>query len=292
MAPKVLEIINIDDDYDDEISIIYSTTPFSSFKNRAAISVEDYHPLEHKRKFDDDDDVKFLYSFPKTQKKLFKGECSNSKTEHNTKLKIVPLTFICEICTDEKPKNAIFRVLGCRHFYCSECMKKYVASKLQDNVIAINCPVSDCKGSLEPQHCTSILPKQVFDRWSDTLCEAVILATEKFYCPFKDCSALLVDDKNGLNDEVIVESECPECNRLFCVQCKVAWHAGINCSEFQKLNKDERTNEDIKLMNLAKRKKWMRCPGCRIYIQKNRGCAHMLCRCGCNFIYDYKYSEL
>ncbi|KAL3622787.1 hypothetical protein CASFOL_033395 [Castilleja foliolosa] len=31
-------------------------------------------------------------------------------------------------------------------------------------------------------------------------------------------------------------------------------------------------------MNLAKRKKWMRCPGCRIYIQKNRGCAHMLCR--------------
>ncbi|KAL3622788.1 hypothetical protein CASFOL_033396 [Castilleja foliolosa] len=158
MAPKVLEIINIDD-YDDEISIIYSTTPFSSVKNSAAISVEDYHPLEHKRKFDDDDDVKFLYSFPKTQKKLFKGECSNSKSE--------------------------IRI---------------------DNVIAINCPVSDCKGSLEPQHCSSILPKQVFDRWSDALCEAVILATEKFYCPFKDCSALLVDDKNGLSDEVIVES--------------------------------------------------------------------------------------
>ncbi|GFP82137.1 probable E3 ubiquitin-protein ligase rnf217 [Phtheirospermum japonicum] len=189
-------------------------------------------------------------------------------------METAPLTFLCEICTDEKPKDEIFGVLGCRHSYCSECMEKYVASKLQDNVIAIGCPVSGCKGFLEPQHCISILPKQVFDRWGDALCETVILATQKFYCPFKDCSALLVDDKN----EVIAESECPDCNRLFCAQCKVPWHSGIDCAEFRKLNKDERSSEDIMLMNLAKGKRWVRCPSCRIYIEKTMGCAYMLCR--------------
>lgn len=41
-------------------------------------------------------------------------------------------------------------------------------------------------------------------------------------------------------EEVIWESECPTCRRLFCAQCQVPWHSGINCIEFQKLNKDER----------------------------------------------------
>ncbi|GFP95349.1 hypothetical protein PHJA_001679200 [Phtheirospermum japonicum] len=213
-----MEIINIDDDDDDEISVTYETTPFSSVKKGAtkfdAISVEDYHPRELKwRRLDDgdDDDVKFLHSLPKTRKRIFKGECSNSKTENDTKMKTAPLTFLCEICSDEKPKDEIFGILVCRHSYCSKCMEKYVASRLQDNVIAIGCLVSGCKGFLEPQHSISILPKQVFDRWGDALCEAMILDTEKFYCPFKDCSALLVDDKNGKN-EVIGESECPDCN--------------------------------------------------------------------------------
>ncbi|GFQ02132.1 probable E3 ubiquitin-protein ligase rnf217 [Phtheirospermum japonicum] len=234
MATKVLVI----DDDDDEISVIYAT-PSSSVKKGTtksdAISVEDYQPLKLERVIDlsqNDDDVKLLYSFPKTRKRVFKGECSNSKSYE--KPKVIELTFTCEICADEKPKNENFRILGCDHSYCSDCMEKYVATKLQDNIVAINCPVSGCEGFLEPQHCISILPKQVFDRWGDALSESVILATQKFYCPFKDCSALLVDDKN----EAIAESECPDCNRLFCAQCKVPWHSGIDCTGFKKLNKD------------------------------------------------------
>ncbi|KAL3625262.1 hypothetical protein CASFOL_030716 [Castilleja foliolosa] len=288
-----LGIVNLDDD-DDEVSVIYSTPPSSVKKGTTksdAISVEDYHPLKLKRvinltqnPYSNDDDVQLLYTFPKTRKRFFKGECSNSKSDEKLESLNVPLTFMCEICADEKPKNENFRILGCSHSYCSDCVEKYVASKLQDNIVSIKCPVSGCKGLLEPQHCISILPKQVFDRWSDALCEAVILATEKFYCPFKDCSALLVDEKNGVN-EVIAESECPECNRLFCAQCKVPWHSGINCAEFQKLNKDERSREDILLINLAKNKKWMRCPQCNIFVEKITGCFFITCRCRYNFCY-------
>ncbi|KAL4336792.1 hypothetical protein S245_039327 [Arachis hypogaea] len=73
----------------------------------------------------------------------------------------------------------------------------------------------------------SIIPKEVFERWENALCENLVLATsKKFYCPFKDCSAMLV---NNDGNEVVTCSECPHYHRLFCAQCKVAWHGGLEC---------------------------------------------------------------
>ncbi|KAG6390915.1 hypothetical protein SASPL_148660 [Salvia splendens] len=111
--------------------------------------------------------------------------------------------------------------------------------------------------------------------WGD----ALILGAERFYYPYKECSALLIAD----GSENVVQSEC---RRLFCVQCKVAWHAGIKCDEFQRLKKDERSNEDLKLMKLAKDSKWIRCPSCRIFVSRSVGCRDMRCRCGISFCYD------
>ncbi|KAK8581413.1 hypothetical protein V6N13_144439 [Hibiscus sabdariffa] len=144
------------------------------------------------------------------------GESSNSKANQGRP------SFTCEICVEPKQENDLFNIKGCSHAYCTDCTIKYVAAKLQDKITAISCPV---------------------ENWSQT-----------FYCPFKDCSVLLIDD-GGL---VVKESECPNCRRLFCAQCKVPWHADIECGEFQRLHKDEREKEDIMLMNLAKKEKWAR----------------------------------
>lgn len=111
-----------------------------------------------------------------------------------------------------------------------------MASKLQENITSIKCPEAECCGRLEPYHCRSILPQEVFDRWGNALCEALILRSERFYCPFKDCSALLIND----GSVIVKESVCPYCYRLFCAQCQVPWHDGLKCDEFQKLNKNER----------------------------------------------------
>ncbi|XWS26526.1 hypothetical protein CRYUN_Cryun26dG0039100 [Craigia yunnanensis] len=203
------------------------------------------------------------------------AESSNSKANH------VP-SFICEICVEPKHANESFNIKGCSHAYCMDCMIKYVASKLQDKITAISCPVGNCEGLLEPEYCRNILPREVFDRWGEALCEAMILGSERFYCPFKDCSMLLIDD----GGQVVMESECPNCRRLFCAQCKVPWHTGIECGEFQRLHKDEREREDIMLMKLAKEKKWARCPKCRFVVERTQGCRSMRCRCGTAFCYD------
>ncbi|KAL5850359.1 hypothetical protein ACOSQ4_008372 [Xanthoceras sorbifolium] len=40
--------------------------------------------------------------------------------------------------------------------------------------------------------------------------------SQKFHCPYKDCSGMLVDERGG--GEAIVEAECPFCHRFhgFC----------------------------------------------------------------------------
>lgn len=117
----------------------------------------------------------------------------------------------------------------------------------------------------------------------DALCEALILVSSKFYCPFKDCSELLIQDADSNG---IVESECPSRRRLFCAKCKVPWHSGIKCGEFQKLHKNERESGDIMLMQLAKKNRWTRCPKCKFYVERSEGCLFMKCRCGHAFCYN------
>ncbi|XLR09950.1 hypothetical protein S83_037888 [Arachis hypogaea] len=121
----------------------------------------------------------------------------------------------------------------------------------------MKCPEPKCRGILEPQNCMSIIPKEVFERWENAFCENLVLATSrKFYCSFKDCSTMLVNDDGN---EVVTCFECPNCHRLFCAQCKVAWHGGMECGEFMGLNENEREKEDLMVMNLEEAKRWRRC---------------------------------
>ncbi|CAH9113596.1 unnamed protein product [Cuscuta europaea] len=318
LLPQSSMIINLaDDDDDDGASGRNPTTDYANgTTKKRAISVEDYYSrtTNRQRKFTGtsksvpvinltgrnlgvsgesiidltrDDDFHILNAKSKASSSRLKPQKnSNSKPlyieidDDGDDDDVAAMTFICQICFDAKQLNKNFRITGCNHSYCSDCISKYVASKLQDNIWLINCPNPGCKGILEPPHCASILPRKVFDRWGDALCEALLSASEKFYCPFKDCSALLLDDNHN-----VVHSKCPECRRLFCARCKVPWHSNIACSEFQKLHKDEREREDIQLMNLAKGKQWKRCPNCRAYVERSVGCAFMICRCKCTFCY-------
>ncbi|KAA8542025.1 hypothetical protein F0562_023177 [Nyssa sinensis] len=157
---------------------------------------------------------------------------------------------ICEICVEEKEVDEMFRNEYCHHSFCTDCISKHVATKIQESIHVVTCPGLNCKGVLEPDTC-------------------------------RDCSAMLVND----NVEVIRESECPICRRLFCAQCYVPWHSGVECEEFQGLHENERAREDLMVRELARDKKWMRCPHCKFFVEKTEGCVHLTCRCGFQFCY-------
>ncbi|GAV83682.1 LOW QUALITY PROTEIN: IBR domain-containing protein, partial [Cephalotus follicularis] len=198
----------------------------------------------------------------------------------------------CDICVERKDSDQMFKTDGCVHSYCSDCVSRHVAAKMQDSVTIITCPALDCKAVLERDTCGPVISKEVFDQWNDVLCEELISAS-KFYCPFKDCSAMLVNDSEG---EVIMESECSFCHRMFCAQCQVPWHPGVECEEYQRLNEDERGIDDLMVRDLAKEKKWSRCPNCKFYVGRTKHflyCISSGSRCNFQFCYgcESEWSE-
>lgn len=181
----------------------------------------------------------------------------------------------CGICMEAKPVEKMFENPNCSHSFCVNCVGKFVAVKVQENRSTVNCPYPKCNGIWEPYDCSSFIPKDLLDRWENAVCENTVLSSEKFYCPFKDCSAMLVNDEK---EAVVTSSECPHCHRLFCAECMVSWHAGVDCKEFQSLKDGERGREDILAMELAKNKKWKRCPKCSFYVERIVGCTRITCR--------------
>ncbi|KAK3219140.1 hypothetical protein Dsin_013110 [Dipteronia sinensis] len=190
----------------------------------------------------------------------------------------------CEICVERKESDFMFKFETCVHSYCVECITKHIATKIQDSGIkTVNCPGVNCKSVLGIDSCREVLPKEVLLIWEEAVCVDMIDESQKFYCPYKDCSGMLLNE--GGDGEVIVEAECPFCHRLFCARCYVPWHSGVGCEEFQRLNVDEREREDIMVMEIAKEKKWGRCPHCKFYVERTEGCPHITCRCNFQFCY-------
>ncbi|MQM02867.1 hypothetical protein Taro_035639, partial [Colocasia esculenta] len=178
----------------------------------------------------------------------------------------------CVICTDIKLPGDMFRNESCPHSFCNDCIGKHIGVRVQESVGAVvNCPGEGCESALWPPLCRGIIPEEVFQRWVDALCESVLQPERRVYCPYRDCSELLVDD--GV--EVVRQSECPSCRRLFCAHCQVPWHADFECEEFQSLGSKR---EDLMVVELAKSKKWKRCPQCMFYVEKTDGCLHISCR--------------
>ncbi|XP_022865458.1 probable E3 ubiquitin-protein ligase RNF144A-A [Olea europaea var. sylvestris] len=186
----------------------------------------------------------------------------------------------CKICIGSKESDEMFTIPGCNHQFCAECISEHVAIKVQETAV-VKCPELDCRATLNIDSSREIISKYAITTWEDVLCESLIPPSQKFYCPYKDCSAMLVKD----TDEVIRESICPFCWRLFCAQCNVSWHSGVECEEFQRMNEHERGREDLMVYELAKQKNWQRCPKCKFFVERNEGCLHISCRCKFEFCY-------
>ncbi|EPS64587.1 hypothetical protein M569_10194, partial [Genlisea aurea] len=192
---------------------------------------------------------------------------------------------LCDICAETKRADVFFSVPNCRHRFCNDCIAKHVAVSIQKTAVdagarVFPCPGGDCRGVLDIESCMGFLPGEVAIRWGDAICRSMISDSQRFYCPYKDCSGLLLNDDP--TSDAIRESECPFCRRLFCAKCRVPWHAGVDCGGESRLQPEK---VDALFHELAMEKKWQRCPRCKFFVEKNQGCLHMTCRCGYEFCY-------
>ncbi|KAL1534249.1 RBR-type E3 ubiquitin transferase [Salvia divinorum] len=192
-----------------------------------------------------------------------------------------PEPIFCGICLEDKESWLMFANDTCQHSFCYECTASHVVAKIQDKVREIACPAPSCNAVLDSIACRQMIPDEAIVQWDEALCMSLIPESQKLYCPFQDCSALLLNDLGG----VIENIRCLECKRWFCGQCRVPWHTDFTCKEFKKLyaKKGEKVDKIVK--ELAKKKRWQKCPKCKMYVEKSEGCVHITCRCGYEFCY-------
>lgn len=188
----------------------------------------------------------------------------------------------CSICCEDK-MSAMMITMKCSHKFCSHCMKTYVDGKLQSSQVPIRCPQLRCKYYISTSECRSFLPVTCYESLERALAEANVLNSEKFYCPFPNCSVLL-DPQECLSTRASSSSqsdnscvECPVCQKFICLDCGVPWHSSMSCEEYQSLPLEERDAGDITLHRLAQNNRWRRCQQCRRMIELIQGCYHMTC---------------
>lgn len=191
----------------------------------------------------------------------------------------VELKVFCEICLENIESWQMFANDQCSHSFCCECTTNHIMTKVQDGEKRVTCPALNCKAMLNPEACRLIIPEYALVQWDTLQCLSLIPESSKLYCPFSDCSAMLVDD-SGL---VTAKVKCIACKRSFCTECRFPWHKKLTCEEFQ--NAKETEKDDLKLEKLAKKKKWQQCPKCKVYVEKTQGCLHITCRCKYEFCY-------
>ncbi|PWA49197.1 ribonuclease H domain-containing protein [Artemisia annua] len=202
-------------------------------------------------------------------------------------------TFIeqCKICYECFDSGQMFSVKKCLHRYCFSCIGKHVEAKLLQGKLP-QCPHENCKSKLEIGRCKKFLKPEVYDLMSLRIKEASIPPTERVYCPFPNCSALMSKTEVQANTTTSSSTgvkgsemrECVKCHRGFCISCKVAWHNNITCSAYKKSFLYKSSIEG-KLESLATKNRWRECKKCKTFVELAKGCYHMTCRCGYEFCY-------
>ncbi|KAJ0763885.1 putative transcription factor C2H2 family [Helianthus annuus] len=186
---------------------------------------------------------------------------------------------VCKICLEKHESWQMFTNSTCSHSFCYDCTAKHATTQIQSKHKTIACPGINCNSTLDSNMLRLIIPRETLIKWDEFLCESLIPESQKLYCPFTDCSVLLINDdtSNG-----VTKINCPVCQRSFCKVCRVPWHSELSCKEFGKL---KGKNVDEMAVALAKKKKWKKCPNCNYFVEKAEGCVHITCRCKYEFCY-------
>jgi len=169
---------------------------------------------------------------------------------------------ICEEKLTEEELNNNF--IECFHGFCDDCFFNYFKEKINNNdVEKIKCPEKSCKNYLYTEFIENKLIKDIslLEKYKKLYKRKQLAANPNIQlCPFPDCESYAEKGKNKF-------VTCKENNHKFCFNCLKDWHENKNCE--MEINKSfEKWKDPYKVK---------RCPKCKYYIEKNKGCNHIKC---------------
>ncbi|XP_064486439.1 E3 ubiquitin-protein ligase RNF144A-like [Ornithodoros turicata] len=187
-----------------------------------------------------------------------------------------PFLALCRLCLAIVPGAALYRVAQCGCYFCHQCIQQYVTISAREGNVVIPCPDGTCPvgGTFETSEIEKLVEKEVFQLYLRCkLNRDVELDPHQTWCPGPGCESVchIVPGLGNGNSSPV---HCAKCKLTFCSECKERWHAYQTCDEFRKqLSDDELPSLPGEDLGLIKR-----CPHCRVPIERDEGCAQMMCK--------------
>ncbi|CAD8097178.1 unnamed protein product [Paramecium sonneborni] len=185
----------------------------------------------------------------------------------------------CKICLEYIPFIEL-ATLYCSHMYHQKCLAQYCLTQMESRQFPILCP-SECKKNIIYSDLIEVLDDKQILQFQKLTFKAYIDThnNEYSWCPTPDCQYVFVLGEQS-------QFECPVCQKRYCLECKIEYHNGFSCQEYQKKIKMENQKAlDDKFFSFIKGAKYKQCPQCKFWVEKSEGCNHMTCRCKFEFCY-------
>ncbi|XP_036203687.1 E3 ubiquitin-protein ligase RNF144B isoform X2 [Myotis myotis] len=166
---------------------------------------------------------------------------------------------------------------GCVRPEKPKCLKQYMQLAIRDGCGSpITCPDMVClnHGILQEAEIACLVPVDQFQLYQRLKFEREVhLDPYRTWCPVADCQTVCPVVSGDPGQPVLVE--CPSCHLKFCSCCKDAWHAEVSCRDSQPI---VLPTEHGALVGTDADAPIKQCPFCRVYIERNEGCAQMMCK--------------
>lgn len=128
--------------------------------------------------------------------------------------------------------------------------------------------------------------------YKEALLEFKTLPKDRIYCPrSKSCGSFIPPPPKGSRKgNKVTTVTCPKCSHKVCLRCRKNPSSHTNGAKSTKCTagkpRMEIVKNDRKLLSLARRKGWKRCPRCRMFVEKVKGnCSSVVCACGQYFFH-------
>ncbi|XP_036818618.1 probable E3 ubiquitin-protein ligase RNF144A-A isoform X2 [Oncorhynchus mykiss] len=189
----------------------------------------------------------------------------------------------CKLCLGEFPLEQMTTITQCQCVFCTLCLKQYVELLIKEGLeTAISCPDSACpkRGHLLENEIECIVATAIMQRYKKLQFEREVLMDPcRTWCPSSLCQAVCQLKEMEVAQPQLVK--CAVCTLEFCSACKANWHPGQVCppqennlpitaflpGETSSFYKSDDDDGPIK-----------RCPKCKVYIERDEGCAQMMCK--------------
>ncbi|KAG7462624.1 hypothetical protein MATL_G00186790 [Megalops atlanticus] len=207
----------------------------------------------------------------------------------------------CIACTDVVSPVLVSQCPD-RHVICLDCFHLYCVTRLNDRQFIHNPDIgyslpcaAGCPNSLIKEvHHFRALGEEQYERYQRYAAEECLLQMGGVLCPAPGCGAGLLPD-NGQRRIQCQNGGGLGCGFVFCRDCKEEFHEGP-CQMRSPTGTGAAPQGYVVDEEAARRARWEQasretidettrpCPRCRVPVEKNGGCMHMVCpRAQCRF---------